>query len=491
MILIIDAGTTSIRGILYDKEGNAAFISQHHSSPQFLPDGRVEQNPLIWKQLLETALKEAVEHLDQHHLSLEAIGLTAFRSPVFPIDKNGTPLLPAIMWQDKRTDCLLERFSSHNLDIYMRSGLPVSSVFSAIKMYWIKQYKPEEYQQSWKLIGIYEYLLFLLTGRMVTDHSVASRTNLFNLQAKDWDDKLISYFGIDKAKLAELVPPGSVCGELCKKMRKELSISGSIPVVAAGGDQQCSVLGFGITTPGTITVNTGTGAYVLTISPEPVRNEACSIYSNVAAAGDYLIESSLSTAGTVYRWFAEVSTKTTTTEKNNFSLLDSEIAQSPPGANGVMLIPRFKGPADPAGQTFSKGAFLNLDLSTKRGDMARAILEGISFELHERIIEIESQTNTHNRIFASGGMTRFPLYNQILADIFQRPVTSMKNGEATAFGAWLNTNRAFTESQTGVEFSNNMKEAEADTYLPHRKHSALYRSILERRKQTMKALGYS
>ena len=118
------------------------------------------------------------------------------------------------MWQDKRTDKLVEQMKGVSDRVYDVTGLPVTSVFSGIKMRWLKENCPEAYNKAHKMVGVYEFLLFILTGKFITDHSLASRTNLFNLKKLEWDEEMLGLFNVKREHLCELIQPGAVCGYL-------------------------------------------------------------------------------------------------------------------------------------------------------------------------------------------------------------------------------------------------------------------------------------
>ena len=475
MILSLDAGTTSMRGILYNDKGYGRFTSQHSTSPRFPDTIRVEQDPLVWKEALLRILSETAAFLNETGETLEGITLTAFRSPVFPADREGNALLPAIMWQDRRTDDLCREMAAESSRIYRSTGLPLTSVFSAVKMLWIRKNHPELRDKTWKMAGVYDYIIFLLTGKFVTDQSVASRFNLYNLKNRKWDPELLRLFGITENLLPDVVAPGSICGKLCSETAGQTGLASGTPVITGGGDQQCAALGLGIIESGKVAVNTGTGAYVIGLSDNPVPDPEQRIFNNLSAIpGKYILEANMLTAGTIYRWFSETFMDPTMDAKTRFSTIDREIAASPAGSNGVLLIPHFKGTGQDAGM---KGAFLNLDLNTSRGDMARSVLEGIALELNAQLQRIEAMAGTLTGVSVSGGMTRFPLYNQIQADIYGKTVTAWGDGEATALGAWMNGMMGLEKASSYNEIWNSLDHTGKKQFIPDPENREVYKDL--------------
>lgn len=467
-ILSIDTGTTSIRGVLFDTRGTSIGMVQVDNPPVYFPDGRVEQDPCAWRRALLHILTTCEEKARQASRDIIAISLTSQRSSVIAISQEGEPLFPAIMWQDVRTASLCAAMAEFKPFVYGRTGLPISPVFSAIKMKWLKEVQPDIYERSHKLIGIQDYLMYLLTGRFVTDRSLASRTNLFNLDTLEWDDDLIHLFGIDRSKLCDLVHPGEAVGGLAQALAAETGLSTGIPIISAGGDQQCAALGMGLLSLDGVVANTGTGSYVIGYADHPIHDPKMRLFCNVSAVpGMYVLEAAGLTAGVIYRWFTEqfykqeegarfaasgvasngaasfgavLPAKPGTTVSGCTDLYDrvnAEASAAEPGAGGLLFLPYFKGSGAPAWNPNAKGTFYGLTLSTTRGDMARAILEGIVADMAENLSLIETLSGPKQNVIAAGGLTRLPEYNQIQANLFGRPVTCASESEATALGAFI------------------------------------------------------
>jgi len=437
-IIAVDIGTTSLRATLYDAEGKAFPSEQRPNVPIYHPDGRVEQDPDTWSALLPQILAAASARAAGAEIDVAAISVTSQRSSVIPIDRSGAPLAPAIMWQDRRTASLASALAPDNARVHAATGLQISPVFSALKMLWIRRNWSGIYARAFKLMGIQDFILHMLTGRAVTDQSLASRTNLLNLETRAWDASLASLFEVDMDKLCDLVPPGSAVGGLLPERARALGLKAGIPVISAGGDQQCAALGLGLFSSDRAVANTGTGSYILGHAERPVVDPKMRVSTNVAAVpGAYIVESILPTSGTVYRWFKENFWNGPLEERDPWGAINAEAEASGPGAHGLTLIPHFSGSGTPHWDTSASGILCGLSLSTTRGDMARAILEGIAMELAEGFDLLTELLGPISRVQASGGMTNAPLFNQIQADVFGTQVAHFEGGESTSLGAWI------------------------------------------------------
>jgi len=467
-IITLDIGTTSMRSILYDSSGHALHMEQRENIPRFFNDGRVEQDAQVWQTVLPEVLRASADAAAAAGIRPLCISVTSQRSSVIPVDGHGTPLFPAIMWQDRRTADIAREMDDLNDTVYRKSGLKISPVFSALKMTWLRRNRSDIWNNTRKLIGIQDWVLFLMTGRYATDHTFGSRTNLMDLAKRRWDPDLLSLFGVDEHLLCDLVEPGSVIGGLTAEMASAAGLTGGLPVVSAGGDQQCAALGLGLFSGDRAVSNTGTGSYLIGHADRPVFDEKMRVSCNVSAVpGAYIVEAAILTTGTVYRWFNEALGDSGQPGGNPFAVIDAEARLVPPGSNGVLLLPHFKGCGSPYWDPDAKGVFFNLTLSTTRGEMSRAILEGIAMEMEENLELVETLCGRIHTVSVSGGMTKSDLFNQIQCDIFGRRVLRFKSSEATSRGAWIaGAVASGLEKDYPAAFNRIVDPATAITYQP-------------------------
>ncbi|MGI9135148.1 MAG: FGGY-family carbohydrate kinase [Rhodoferax sp.] len=433
-IITVDVGTTSVRAGLFDAQAQLLHLAQQDNLPHYFDDGRVEQDPLACRAAVYAVLKACADAARQRQLRPACVAMAAQRSSLIAVDRQGQALHPAIMWQDRRTAGLAQQMAAHNSLVYGKTGLPISPVFSALKMHWLRQQLPDLWQRTHKLLGIQDWIVHGLTGAYLTDQSFASRTNLFNLQSRQWDADLLDLFGVERHLLCDIVPPGSIVGGLLAPAAAALGLQAGLPLVSAGGDQQCAALGLGLFTAQRAITNTGTGSYLIGHADRPLLDPAMGLACNASALpGAYIVEAALLTSGAIYRWFQT----TLGAQGEGFEALNAEAAQVAPGCNGLLLLPHFKGAGAPDWDPQAKGVFFNLSLDSTRGHMARAILEGIAFEMKANLERIESLCGPVSSLSVSGGLTRSDLFNQIQADVLERPVTRFARAEATSAGAWM------------------------------------------------------
>ncbi|MEM0503730.1 MAG: FGGY family carbohydrate kinase [Archaeoglobaceae archaeon] len=241
-VLGIDAGTTGIRAGVYSLEGE--LVTQSYVEfPSYYPNpGWVEQNAEDWWKSVVKACNSAIKFANAEDEIL-AISVANQRETIVPISKNGAPLAKAIVWQDRRTVEEVKRISSMmGKEIFKITGLKPDPYFSLPKILWWMRNCPEVVEKTWKFMLVHDYIIFKLSGNVVTDFSNASRTMLMDLKKRKWSEKIAETFGIDLDKLPEIVSPGEAIGEL---KSKDIEVKSKPVIAVGGGDQQCSAFAQG------------------------------------------------------------------------------------------------------------------------------------------------------------------------------------------------------------------------------------------------------
>lgn len=427
-ILAIDVGTSSMRGVLFDGAGSPIAVRQVRNGVTTINEERVEQSPESWNRTLREICRSLARRA-----SVDALTLTSQRSSVIAVDDEGTALGPAIMWQDTRNADIVTGLSAHTDLIFHKTGARPNTVYAGPKMAWIKRHETETYERATKLCTIADYLVKRMTGRFVTDASYASRTLLMNLATRRWDYELLALMGLDEGKLCEIVAPGSVLGGISPSFASDTGLREGIPVVSAGGDQQCGAMGQGVVGSGRIAATFGTGAFLLQqIDQVPAKMNPELIYGAHALPGAYTMESSMLTCAALYDWCRRL------LFPEGLEVMNQEVAESPMGAGGVYVLPFFQGRGTPDWNSAARGAFAGMSLSTSRGDMARAVLESIALEAANHVSLLERQGGKAAAICVGGGLTNQPLFPQMLADACGRQVLHERGTvESTARGAWM------------------------------------------------------
>ena len=443
LILCIDLGTTGCHAVIFDEKGQQISRSYQEYKSIYLPYRWIDHDPKTWLQAVKKTVKEAVKKIEHDKNCISAVAVTSQRATVIPVDKKGNPLDNAILWQDKRateeTKHLINEYGTEK--IYNITGLRVDPYFTLPKLLWLKKNKTEIYNHSFIFLPVQDFIIHFLTGEFKTDWTQASRTMLFNIDELRWDKDLIKSVGIDFNKLPEAVPPGSIISTVNRAASNELGLPKGIPVIAAGGDQQCAAIGLGVVKAGIVEANTGTGSFVLINQDKPVKDfNQRLICSASSIAGKWVLEAPIFTTGSIYRWFrdniGQVSVKNQIKSRiDAYQIMNSEAEKEPLGANGLLLVPHFAASAAPYWNPEARGILFGLSLGHKRSSIIRAILEGIAFEIQKNISIMESYTEEIKEVRISGGLTRSEIFNQIQADIYGKTVIKTDYEDASILGA--------------------------------------------------------
>jgi xylulokinase/glycerol kinase len=406
------------------------------------PDWIEQDANMWWLAVCETSKKVLGENkIDPNDIS--AIAVTNQRETIVPVNKGGDPLTHALVWQDRRTlnQCkqIAEKVGAE--EIYSRTGLTIDPYFSAPKIMWYKQNKPEIFEKAHKFLLVHDFIVQKLTGTFITDYSNASRTMLFNINELHWDDELCRQLEVPINLLPTAQPSGAVIGSVTAESGAATGLKPGTTVVAGGGDQQCAALGLGAITEGLVKATTGTGTFVVAPMDRPKFDSKKRVLCSVSVLPDqWVLEASIFSTGSVYRWFrdnfGEHERKLAAQQGIDvYEVLNQQAVAAEPGASGLLLIPHFVGAGAPHWNPNAKGVLYGLSLGHTKQDVIRAIIEGVCFEI-KQCLEVFSELDVStNELRIAGGASRGVVWNQTLADILGVPAVKTKYEETTALGA--------------------------------------------------------
>ncbi|SED35717.1 glycerol kinase GlpK [Streptomyces melanosporofaciens] len=438
-VMALDAGTTSIRAILFDKAGDIAAIASQEF-PQIYPQpGWVEHNPLdIWNTQV-TVAKQVLAQAECGAEDIAAIGVTNQRETVVIWDRaTGEPIHHAIVWQDRRTAGLCEQLKARGLEEYVKrtTGLIIDAYFSGTKVKWILDNVPGARQRADRgelAFGTVDsWLIWNLTGGAahVTDYTNASRTMLFDITRLDWDQRLLDELDIPRAILPEVRPTSEVYGHT----EESVLLGARIPVASAVGDQQGALFGQACFEVGTVKATYGTGAsLVLNTGEDPVFSDSgmlTTIAWGVDGGVEYALEGLIFVAAASIQWLRDELQIVYDAEDTEYA------ARHVPDTNGVYVVPAFVGLAAPYWDQYARGAILGLTRGASRKHVIRATLESIAYQIRDVITCMEADSGISTReIKVDGGATANNFLMQFQADILDVPVLRPTVIESSARGA--------------------------------------------------------
>ena len=436
-ILALDEGTTSARAILFDRAGKAVASGQREF-PQYYPhSGWVEHNAneIIAAQL--SAIDEAMENAAALPGEIASVGITNQRETVVVWDRRtGKPLCPAIVWQCRRTSAMCEKLAADGYApmIAEKTGLRPDAYFSGSKIAWILENVPgvrELAEQGDALAGTIDtWLLWKLSGGKVfrTDETNASRTMLYNLRTRTWDDELLALFDIPRRMLPEILPSGAPFGSV------QIGTA-SVPVCGIAGDQQAALFGQRCFRPGDAKNTYGTGCFLLVNCGTEIPRSKSGLLTTAAAVltgepAQYALEGSVFIGGAVIQWL-----------RDGLGLISSApacdaLAETVPDTGGVIIVHAFTGLGAPYWNMHARGAITGLTRATTAAHLARAALEAIAFQSEDLLQAAREDSGVKlTSLRVDGGATHSRPLMQMQADFSDTNILRPHDAEATARGA--------------------------------------------------------
>ncbi len=474
-ILALDQGTTSSRAIVFDHRGRVRAAAQQEFRQIFPKPGWVEHDPEeIWSSQIAVA-RRALKESGLAAADIAAIGITNQRETTVLWDrKTGRPVHNAIVWQDRRTSewCDELKRSGHAELVQQRTGLVIDSYFSASKLRWLLENVPgararaERAELAFGTIDT--WLLWKLTGGSLhaTDATNASRTMLYDIRARRWDDELLRLFQVPRAVLPEVRPSSVVYAQAAKDL-----FGAPIPIAGIAGDQQAALFGQACFSRGLAKNTYGTGCFALmNTGADPVASRhrlLTTVAWDAAGRTEYALEGSVFIGGAVVQWL-----------RDGLGLVKSAadietLAASVPDSGGVYLVPAFAGLGAPHWDQYARGTITGITRGTTSAHLARAALESIAFQVADILDVMRLDSGIPIReLRVDGGAAANNLLLQFQADLLRVPVVRPRVTETTALGAaylaglavgfWRSTDEVQANHQVDRVFEPQLDAKEAD-----------------------------
>lgn len=437
-IMALDQGTTSSRCILFDKKGNIISMAQKEFEQIYPKAGWVEHNPMeIWSSQLAVAT-EAMAKVGADASDIAALGITNQRETTIVWDKNtGLPVYNAICWQCHRTADMVEELVRDGFGdvIRAKTGLVPDAYFSGTKLAWILdnvEGARERAEAGELLFGTVDtWLIWNLTkGRIfVTDYTNASRTMLFNIHEKCWDEELLQKLRIPHSMLAQVKPSSCMYG-----MTDDGLLGGEIRIAGAAGDQQAALFGQCCYEPGEAKNTYGTGCFLLMNTGNEIYHSKNGLITTIAASDNnevsYALEGSVFVGGAVMQWLRDGLRMLKSTPQS------SDYANRVEDTNGVYLVPAFTGMGAPYWDPYAQGTIVGLTRGCSKEHFIRAALESIAYQTNDVLKAMQEDTGIELRCLkVDGGASQNDFLMQFQSDISNCKVHRPQVVETTALGA--------------------------------------------------------
>jgi len=438
LLIGLDVGTTATKALLFDLNGNVVASASRGYGLRTPRPGWVEQDPEeIWRAVVETLRSLSLKR--GPHDRVLALGQSSQGGTTIPVDAGGRLVHHAFSWLDQRADEEAKhvRATWGDEPIRVLTGWPLISGLPLEHIAWFRRHCPAQFAAAERFLFVNDFIGCRLTGQLCMDPSDASITQLMNIAAGDWDERLLEVAGIERRQLSPIQPSGVIVGRITQEAAAATGLPQDTLVVNGAHDQYCAAVGAGVTWPGRVLLSCGT-AWVLLTVPENLATGLSSgmAISRHAVEGRWGAIRSLGGVGASLEWLLDHVWGGAGAGKKRerlYDAIDDAAARTPPGAGGVLFLPMAGGHAasyGPAG-----GGFLNLAISHTRDHLARAIMEGTACELRWAVDEMQATGIEVAELTMVGGAAKSPVWPQIVADILHVPVTVPSLKDAATRGA--------------------------------------------------------
>ncbi|WP_165998080.1 xylulokinase [Bacillus sp. Cs-700] len=427
-VIGIDLGTSAVKVIAADQKGQICAESSR-SYPLYNPKfGYSEQDPEDWVNETITALQDLMSQLPSS--TVEGISFSGQMHGLVLLDAKNQPLRRAILWNDTRSTkqcrAIEQRVGEERL--YEITKNPSLEGMTLSKLLWVKENEPDVYKKAEVFLLPKDYVRFKLTGDLHMDYSDAAGTLLLNIREKAWSKEVAEKTGINLSLCPPLVESSEQTGKVKEDLVRGLD---GVKVYAGGADNACGAVGAGILKNGRTLCSIGTSGVILSYEESAnLEFDGNVHYFNHSQPNAYYTMGVTLSAGQSLSWFREQFA-----EDVSFEKLLSSINEIPPGANGLLFTPYLAGERTPHADAAIRGSFIGMDTSHTQAHFVKAVLEGITFSLHESIVKFRESGKRIDEIVSIGGGAKNRGWLQMQADIFDATIIKYESEEGPALGA--------------------------------------------------------
>lgn len=480
-ILTIDVGTTNLKCILFDQEGNQLFRESLPNVTYYPRPFYAEQNPEEWVKNLKKVLEKVHRQYPEKLRTVNAVVLTGqMHGPVLFSKKTGKATYPCIIWSDTRAveevAFLQQEFSA---ELFLeKMGNPLQQSFTLPKLLWLKRHQPEVFQEVSCIIFPKDYIGCLLGGEPTTDYSDASGSLYYDIRTRCWERDLWGALGFPQEMLPDVVSGDSVVGHVSETAGREFFLPSGVPIIKGGGDLATTILATSVGSKERISLCVGTAGQLLLSLGDVDENILGKLYVFLHSLGEeYFALGTVPAGGASLQWFLSLF------EKRDTGDLWTDIGelQKISQQETLLFYPFLLGTGTPYFDYRTEAAFLGLRMDQKLEDILLAILEGIVFALRDSLDRVGSSVKEARQVILSGGLARVPLFPQIVSNVFGLPVTLLRYQDTASMGAFLLAMRTMG-NRSFENFSRNWLETTCFPEEPYVRYYAgkysRYRSFL-------------
>jgi len=436
----VDIGSSGCKAAVFNEEGSQLAVANREYDVIFTKGGGAELDSDEVIEKCFQVIQECAGQVEKN--SIKGLGISSQGEAFTAIGAQDYALCNAMISSDMRSQPYvnkwLEKFSEEKL--YRITGHTAHPMFSLFKLLWQKENKPDIWKNTRKFLCFEDLLQLRLGLEPCIGWPLAGRTMMFDVRKHDWSDEILESVGIDSKQLARPAPSGKVIGKVAPKIADKLGLSHNTFVVTGGHDQPCGALGAGVTRPNIAMYATGTVECITpgfdkAIFTEELKKSNLCTYDHVVE-GMYVTVAFSLTGGNILKWFrdefgAQEIKEAEKRKINPYELILKSMSKQP---SKLLVLPYFTPSGTPYFDTKTKGAIFGLQLSTSRGEIIRALLEGVAFEMRLNLEILEKSGHKINELRAIGGGAKSEMWTQLKADVTGKKITTLNVTEAGCLG---------------------------------------------------------
>ena len=440
-IITIELGTNAVRVFAFDLSGRVigsmkGYYPTFHTQPDY-SEQDPEQLFITMLYVLKNLLNEKI-HPEKY--TVASICFSSSMHSVLAVDKNGVPLGNAITWSDNRAKKEAQQLKESSMAdaMYNATGTPIHPMSPVFKIAWMKNNDRERFNQTSKFLSIKSYILQQLTGEYLIDYSLACATGMLNIHNVKWEDNGLRLAGITADKLPELVSVFSSAGKLKKAYQNSLGLSDDTKIIIGSSDGCLATLGAGIWNSDKATITIEDSGAVRVMGNKMLHDENKRVFNYLLTENCFVSGGPTNNGGIIFEWFAKQfgDFNTPYDTENSMQGLIEEAVKVNPGSEGLLFLPYLLGERAPIWNADARGMYFGINIKHERQHFIRATIEGILYE----IFSIGKMLNEHRTISSlslNGSFASMPFCAQMIADIFNKPVSVAQQHQSVAIGAFL------------------------------------------------------
>ena len=455
LLIGLDVGTTATKALLFDLEGRVLDSASRGYGLHTPQPGWVEQYPeALWRAVVEV-LRAVASQLGPDDRVL-ALAQSSQAGTTIPVDAAGAPLGNAISWMDTRASDQAEAVRTQVGAEFIRTttGWPLQGALPLQHIGWFRDNRPQLYAAARHYLFVNDFIGYRLTGRLCMNPTDAGITQLFNIATGDWDERLLALVGVRRDQLSPMHPAGHLVGTLKNETAAETGLPAGLPVANGAHDQYCAAVGTGVMQPGKVMLSCGTAWVVLAVIDDlEVGLRSGTAIGRHVLEGRWGAMRSIGAVGSSLEWLIDNvwgGRAAGADRAELYAAINAGAARAAPGVGGLLCYPLAGGHA--AGFGPARGGFVGLSLPHTRDDMARAVMEGIAFELRWAVAEMRQAGIEVAELRMVGGAAQSDVWPQVVADVTAIPVVLPSMSQAASRGAAILAGTAvgiFSDPQAG------------------------------------------